>query len=518
LSNIGPRTENPKNDLSKSPHPIEESNRLPENTATPSKPDQPNGSQRTAAFSGRAAHLGNLSRERMPPLYLLIINEQERLRKSCSKTAAGMGFIVSNAADVSGARVLLKRQNVDLILLDIRSSEGFGHSFFKEIEALHPEIEIVVITPSGDTASAIGAMRNGASDHLQYPFTNNELVVVLERARQLRHAAVSSRRERERLLGRKEMGQLIGDSAAMHEVRRKATQVGLARHPVLIRGETGAGKSLLARSIHFSGINISKPYVVIDCKSLTALTGEGHLFGFVKDAFRGAGSEKAGLLSAAADGTVLLDNVTELLVELQAKLTKSLLQKRVYRLGSTNAEPISARILATTSHDIARMVGKGLFRKDLYSFLNVASIRMPSLRERSEDIPGLIEQILNRLHRGSDTTFSLSEETSRTLFEYPWPGNVREIENAFEYAYKHSSSTVLHLRNFPIEIQEFSGKTNTKPGDSIGPIAKMEEQAIFKAIETTNGEKVRAASILGIGKTTLYRKLKAYSARNRERE
>jgi DNA-binding NtrC family response regulator len=283
----------------------------------------------------------------------------------------------------------------------------------------------------------------------------------------------------------------------------------------------------VARSIHFNGPNAAKPFVPVDCGALVPTLIESELFGHVKGAFTGADRAKEGLLASAEGGTVFLDEVGELPLDLQAKLLRALQEKEVRPVGATQARPISARVLAATNRDLALMVEQGRFRKDLYFRLNVVNLRIPPLRDRREDIAVLATHFLELMEKESGVVRSFSDSTLRVMAEYDWPGNVRELENAIERACALSSGPVLHMGDLPTQLQNFrlqQGPTievieETMPErrevmgstqDGIVSIAEMEKHAILGTIRQLKGDKLMAAKLLGIGKTTLYRKLKEY--------
>jgi two-component system response regulator HydG len=295
----------------------------------------------------------------------------------------------------------------------------------------------------------------------------------------------------------------------------------------LILGESGTGKELVARSIHFNGPNAGKPFVTVDCGSLVPTLIESELFGHVKGAFTGADRAKEGLLASAEGGTVFLDEIGELPLDLQAKLLRALQEKEVRPVGSTTARPISARVLAATNRDLAGMVERGSFRKDLFFRLNVVNLRIPTLRNRREDIAPLAMHFLERMEKESGVARSFSDSTLRVMSEYDWPGNVRELENAIERACALSSGPVLHMGDLPTQLQNFrlqqgpaipateedgpvQAERERNDDGGIVSIAEMEKHAILGTIRQLKGDKLMAARLLGIGKTTLYRKLKEY--------
>ncbi len=468
---------------------------------------------------GSAQHLGLL--------HVLVVDDDEAVRKACIQIASGMGFAVVLGADsATAARGILKHQRIDLLLLDLKLPGGGGLSLLEQVKALYPDTAVVVMTAFATVASAVEAMRIGAGDYLTKPFALEELTTVLERTAHQLELDVQSRLLRERLRTQQGMGGIVGRSPEMEKLYRILSKVAYSTHPVLILGESGTGKELVARSIHFNGPNAVKPFVTVDCGSLVPTLIESELFGHVKGAFTGADRAKEGLLASADGGTVFLDEIGELPLDLQAKLLRALQEKEVRPVGSTVAKPISARVLAATNRDLAGMVEKGSFRKDLYFRLNVVNLRIPPLRARREDIAALAMHFLERMEKESGVKRTFSDKTLRVMSEYDWPGNVRELENAIERACALSSGPVLHIGDLPTQVHNFRLQQGPEIGEAeermlrlegvlggdgeIVSIAEMEKQAILGTIRQLNGDKLMAAKLLGIGKTTLYRKLKEY--------
>jgi two-component system response regulator HydG len=476
-----------------------------------------------------AARLERLP-EGLPPFRILVVDDDAPVRKACCDIAAGMGFIPLSAGSVPEALTVLRQQPVEMLLLDLKLPGGGGLKLLGEVKALYPEIGVVVMTAFATVASAVEAMRIGAGDYLTKPFALEELTGVLGRSSRRLHFDLESRRLREQLRAQKEMGGLIGSSPEMEKVYRILSKVAHSTHPVLILGESGTGKEMVARAIHDHGPNASKPFIPVDCGALVPTLIESELFGYVKGAFTGANRSKGGLLSAADGGTVFLDEIGELPLDLQARLLRALQEKEVRPVGATHAVPITARVLAATNRDLSAMVEQGLFRKDLYFRLSVVNLKLPPLRERREDIAILAEHFLERMQRETGASHLFSEDAMRLMTEYDWPGNVRELENAIERACALSSGPVLHMADLPTQLQEFrmhrgeagqpaagaagdgmeAGREHAGADDAIVSIADMERQAILGTIRQLNGDKLMAAKLLGIGKTTLYRKLKEY--------
>jgi DNA-binding NtrC family response regulator len=300
----------------------------------------------------------------------------------------------------------------------------------------------------------------------------------------------------------------------MQKLYRIIARAANSTHPVLILGESGTGKGTVARSIHYSGPFRDKPFIPIDCGSLVPALIECALFGYVKCAFTGA-TESQGLTAIAEGGTVFLDEVAELPVDLQAKLLRAIQEKEIGTVGGTRPALINVRILAATNRDLEQAVMQGTFRRDLYIHLNLLSLRIPPLRERRQDIPPLITHFLERIVRDSGQGKSFSGEALKAMMVYDWPGNVRELENCVERICAFTSGSLIETTDLPPEIANFPSPEASNGNGHAGKIIRIEElekQTILSAVAELNGDKLRAARLLGIGKTTLYRKLRHYAS------
>lgn len=305
-----------------------------------------------------------------------------------------------------------------------------------------------------------------------------------------------------------ELDALIGNSEKMQKVHSLILKVAPKPHPVLILGESGTGKELVARAIHANGPWRDKPFVPVDCGALAPTLIESELFGHVRGAFTGATQSRQGLLAAAQGGTVFLDEVAELPVELQSKLLRALQEREVRPIGSNERFPLEARIVAATNQDLKAAIARGTFRKDLYFRLDVVSIMVPPLRERRADIPALVRHFIER-HGGRESgTTEVSYDTMARMLAYDWPGNVRELENCVQRALALSSGSQIEVRDLPSSLLNYLGQSPSS--QQIATLRELERRAILQALEATDGDRLRAARLLGIGKTTIYRKLKEY--------
>src|SRR5215470_6311623 len=385
--------------------------------------------------------LASVSSSFIPPqieganfLNLMIIDDERAIREVCKEVAQSMGFNSCVADSAEHGYRMLETQNIDVVLLDLKLPGAGGLEALNQIKSRRPDAIVVVVTGYGTVQSAVQAMKNGAYDYVTKPFSMEELRLLLERVAGHLKLKTENRILREKVKSKQGFGGIVGRAPEMEKLYRIIAKAAHSTHPVLILGESGTGKEMVARSIHFSGPFRDKPFIPVDCGSLVPALIESELFGYVKGAFTGAQQAKDGLLSIAEGGTVFLDEVGELPVDLQAKLLRAIQEKEIRPVGSTKQVPINVRILAATNRDLVEAVSQGTFRRDLYYRLNVLSLRIPSLRERRQDIPLLAAHFLERLSRSSEQERTLSDDALKAMLAYDWPGNVRELENSLERA------------------------------------------------------------------------------------
>lgn len=451
-------------------------------------------------------------------LNLLIVDDERSIREACREVAQTLGFAAFVADSAEQAYRALDTQVFDAVLLDLRLPGAGGLDALRRIKERRPEAVIVVVTGYGTVQSAVQAMKNGAYDYVTKPFSVDELKLLLERVASHLKLKSENRLLREKVKSKQGFGGIIGRAPEMEKLYRIIAKAANSVHPVLILGESGTGKEMVARSIHYSGPFRDKPFIPVDCGSLVPTLIESELFGYVKGAFTGANMSKDGLMAMAEGGTIFLDEVGELPVDLQAKMLRAIQEKEIRPVGSTRRVPINVRILAATNRDLEHAVMEGTFRRDLYFRLNVLSLRIPALRERRQDIPLLIGYFLERMTRTSGQEKILGDDALKAMLAYDWPGNVRELENCLERTYAFTSGPLIHVADLPQEIanlaipESSNGDVASHGNQKIVPIAEVEKRMILSAISELNGDKLQAARLLGIGKTTLYRKLKDYAA------
>ncbi len=454
-----------------------------------------------------------IQEQRTELLNLLIVEDERAVREGCKEVAQSLGMSTFVAENLDIAWRVLDAQPIDVVLLDMPAGNG-GLEVLKEMKRRRPDAEVIVLTSQATVSAAVQAMKLGAYDYVPKPFNLEELRLLLLRVAQHLRLTAENRVLREKVKSRLGFGEIVGQSPDMEKLYRMIAKVARSSHPVLITGESGTGKEIVARAIHFSGPFRDKPFIPVDCGSLVPTLIESELFGYVRGAFTGAVRSKDGLFLAAEGGTIFLDEISELPVDLQAKLLRALQEKEIRPVGSTRRIAINVRILAASNRNLEQAVEEGKFRKDLYFRLNVVSLRLPPLRDRKQDIPLLVAHFLEKLVGPAGKVRSLSDEALKVMLAYDWPGNVRELENALERASALSSGPVIQVADLPSAIQNCQVQPGlaVSPG-KIVPMAELEKQAILNTIAQLNGDKLMAARLLGIGKTTLYRKLKEYASR-----
>jgi len=467
----------------------------------------------TAEHSHPVAVAGAIVDHSTGAFTVLVVDDEEEPRKICAEVAEDAGLRARSARTTEEALEILEQIPVDIVVTDLRVPELGGLDLLRRIRRNFPQMAVLVLTQYGTIESAVEATRLGAADFVTKPFHVSDLRAKLERLVRGLDLERENRVLREELRSRPGFGELVGVSAKMQRVYQLIEKVGPHTCPVLILGESGTGKELVARSIHFSSSRRERPFVPVDCSALVPTLIESELFGYVKGAFTGATQSRHGLLEAAAGGTLFLDEIGDLPIDLQAKLLRALQEREIKPVGSNERVSIEVRVIAATNRDIEEAIRKNQFRQDLFFRLNVVQIKLPPLRERKNDIPMLVNSFLEKFGPPQRPVRGVSEEAMSRLMAYDWPGNVRELENAVERAVALGSGQVLAITDLPTNLQHGIFERRMCMDDLV-PLEELERRAIFRALRETGGDKLAAARLLGIGKTTLYRKLKEYEHLN----
>ena len=443
------------------------------------------------------------------PITVLVVEDEESTRKLCADVAESCGMKALVASSVEEALRCLENSATDIIVTDMILPPSSGLELLKKVREMYPLVAVVVLTQYGTIDSAVAATRMGAVDYVTKPFHVVDLRARLERVARDLDLDRENRLLREQLHSKPGFGGMIGVSAKMQRVYKMIEKVSQHEYPVLILGESGTGKELVAKSIHYSGIRKERPFAPVDCSSLVPTLIESELFGYVKGAFTGAVQSKQGLLEAAQGGTLFLDEIGDMPVDLQAKLLRALQEREVKPVGSTERRQINIRIIAATNRDLESAIRAGAFRQDLYFRLNVVQIKLPPLRERKSDIQLLVTSFLEKFSDPHGPPRAISDDAMRRLIAYDWPGNVRELENAIERAVAMGSGPIVHVGDLPSNLH-YPSSERVPDKDELLPMDELERRAILRTLRETGGDKLAAARMLGIGKTTLYRKLKQY--------
>jgi DNA-binding NtrC family response regulator len=447
-------------------------------------------------------------------LNLLILDEDRAVREAAREVAHSLGFSAQVAESPEQAHRMIESNGIDAVLLDLQLPGGTGLKALRTIKQQRPDAVVIAITGYGTVQAAVQAMKNGAYDFVTKPFSMEELRHLLGEVAEVLRVKTEGRARQEANKSRQGFANIVGHAPEMERLYRIIAKAGQSAHPVLILGESGTGKEMVAKAIHMSGPLRNKPFIPVDCGSLVPTLIESELFGHVRGAFTGATNPKDGLLAIAEGGTVFLDEIGELPVDLQAKLLRAIQEKEIRPVGSVKQVPINVRILGATNRDLEQAVNEGTFRRDLFFRLNVLTLRIPPLRERRQDISLLVAHMLERIGRDAGMEKTISDDALKMLMNYDWPGNVRELENSLERACALSSNTQIQTRDLPTQLSSAPAGLGDRPMNGIIPIAELEKRTILDTLAHVNGDKMMAARLLGIGKTTLYRKLKEYETEN----
>src|SRR5437868_1615388 len=440
----------------------------------------------------------------------LIVDDEQSIRKLCMTIGASLGFLCAEAENAEAALAYLENQVPDIVLTDLMLPNMTGVELLRRIKAQFPRTEVAIMTGHGSIESAVQAMKLGAYDYVTKPFRVEELKLALQRTAEKVRLVMENQTLREHVSTEMQLNAMVGSSTKIQDVLRLVARLKDTRTPVLITGESGTGKELVARAIHFRGALSSRPFVAVDCGSLVPTLIESELFGYEKGAFTGAIRSKEGLFESADGGTIFLDEIGELPLELQAKLLRVLQEKDIRRVGSTERRPVNVRVIAATNRDLETAYKSGIFRKDLYFHLNVVTVHLPSLRERKADIPMLVQWFLDR--DAAKENIEFSGDAMGALLAYEWPGNVRELENCIARAIALRNGPVIGLADLPDSIRRMQAVVTTGPAlPDVTHLEHLERVTIERVFAQVQGDKQLARKMLGISRATLYRKLKRYN-------
>ena len=455
---------------------------------------------------------------------LLVVDDEQSIRRLCMTVGSSLDYVCSEADSAEAALAQSPALAPDIVVADLRLPNMSGADLLRQIKSRLPATEVVIMTGHGSIESAVEAMKLGAYDYIQKPFRVEELRMLLRRMEEKIRLIQENRVLRERVETDQELDGIIGESAKIREVLRIISRLKDTWTPVLICGESGTGKELVARAIHYRGTFAKRPFVAVDCGALVPTLMESDLFGYAKGAFTGAAKSKVGLFQAADGGTIFLDEIGELPLELQAKLLRVLQEKEVRPVGSNSSIHIQVRVVAATNRDLEAAIKEGTFRKDLFFRLNVVSINLPALRERRSDVPMLAQYFLDRLAEGANMKFTPA--AMKLLMRYDWPGNVRELENCVSRAVTLGDRKVIDEGDLSPAMLHSSKKDEPATSEvsaadeesSTVALDELERQTIQRVFDKVGGDKAKAGELLGISRATLYRKIKRYQISTTHRD
>jgi DNA-binding NtrC family response regulator len=446
---------------------------------------------------------------------LLVADDDQVARELLGEALGREGYRVSLVASGEECVRLAEAEPFDAALVDLRMPGLDGLGVLKRLAAIQPGLPVVILTAFASIDTAIEAVNAGASDYLSKPFRMEEIKVVVRRTLSARRLLPDAAGDRA-LAPPRRADNLVGQSHQMAEIYTLIARVASLDTTVLIQGETGTGKELVARAIHAASARAERPFVAIDCAALPEALFESELFGHERGAFTGALATRRGLLETSAGGTCFLDEIAELTPPLQAKLLRALQERAVRRVGGNEAIPVDVRIVAATNRDLHALVSTGEFRDDLYYRLNVVTIAVPPLRERGTDIPLLAQHFLEKFSAETGRPVKhLAAGTLALLASYQWPGNVRELEHAIERAVALAASEVLLPEDLPPHVRQVPAPAPRLPATGM-TLDEVKRWYILKVLDETGGNKVRAADLLGINRRTLYRILERQATEDEE--
>jgi len=454
------------------------------------------------------------------PSNILVVDDDAVTRDLLQEVLQEEGYKVVTSGSGEEALEIGKQELFDVIISDMRLGSNLsGLDVLRAYKSIQPESEVILITAFGSMETAIEAVKAGAFDYLSKPFKIEEVLLQVTRALNNRSLIRENRSLRQQIESQVQLASLVGRSPAMLEVYKKIAMVSDSRSTVLIYGESGMGKELVAKAIHHNGPRTQRHFFAVNCGALPETLLETELFGHVRGSFTGAVENKRGILEEASGGTVFLDEVSEMSPALQVKLLRAIEDQEVRRVGSNQVIKVDLRIIAAGNRRLADLVEQGKFREDLYYRLRVIEIDVPPLRERAEDIPLLVEHFMKEFGRARGRAFTISSHALSCLVSYQWPGNVRELENALEAAVALNRSGILTPEDFPPKVRAES-ENDGRLEEIFVPLPTLDEleaKYLAHVIGITRENRAMAARILGVDRKTLYR-MEARSRRRRRKE
>lgn len=440
---------------------------------------------------------------------VLVVDDDLEMCGLLSDVLKGEGFSVTAIHDSFEASKILKKEEFDVVITDLKMKGLKGLDLLEKAKQGAPLTPVIIITAFGTIESAIKAMKMGAYDYVTKPFQMDELILTVKKALENRFLKKEVVRLKKEVETKYHFHQLIGKSPSMQKIYDLIERISDTSSSVLITGESGTGKELVAKAIHYNGVRKEGRFIALNCAAIPETLLESELFGYKKGAFTDAKTDKKGLVFEANEGTLFMDEVTEMPLTLQAKWLRVIEEKEVRPLGDTNSYPVDLRIISTTNRDIGSLIQQDRFREDLYYRLKVIDIELPPLRDRSEDIPLLVQHFVKKLSQGLNKNISgVSEEALKIFLTYSWPGNVRELENVIQRAITLTRHETILPEDLPITMIKEQDESLIEKGlREKYTVDQLEKEYVKRVLLKVGGNKSKAAEILGLDRKTLYRKL-----------
>ena len=447
---------------------------------------------------------------------ILVIDDEAIMREYVQETLQRASYEVDIASSGADGLELVRKRSYDVVVTDLKMAPMDGIDVLRRIREDSPEIHCIVMTAYATLETAVAALKEGAEDYILKPFSPDELELSVSRALERGRLQRENRYLRAELDTIYDFGAMVGESAAIKSVYEQIGKVASSRATVMIRGESGTGKELVARAIHSNGVRRDKPFIKVNCAALSAGLLESELFGHEKGSFTGAHERKIGRFELADNGTLLLDEVSEISPDLQPKLLRALQERQFERVGGTRQITVDTRIIGTSNRNLEEAVESGRIREDLFFRLNVIAIHLPPLRDRKEDISALMDHFLIRyVSENARDVRGFSDEARELFMDYSWPGNIRELQNTIERAVVLASEPILRPEHFVFHrgANTTAPKSNNGNGVSVGvgtTVAQMERELIMRTLAHCGQNRTHAAKVLDISVRTLRNKLKEY--------
>lgn len=441
---------------------------------------------------------------------ILVVDDEKVVRESLSEWLTEAGYEILTAADGISALELIQKQEIDILVADLKMPKIDGIELMKRAKGTNPHLPVIIMTAYASIESAVMATKEGAYDYLEKPFCPERVELLIKKLLAHQDVIKENIALKQKLEKRFQFEELIGKSHKMEQVFELIRTVAKSNATVLIQGETGTGKELAARAIHAASNRKSGPFIPVNCANLPETLLETELFGHEKGAFTGAITQKKGKFEVAHRGSLLLDEIGDISLNVQLHLLRVIEQKEFTRVGGNQVIKVDVRIISSTNKDLKKAIEQEKFREDLFYRLNVVSIHLPPLREKTEDIPVLAHYFLRKYNVENNKNITdFSPKAMEFFMNYRWPGNVRELENAIEHSVVIAKDEIIQFNDLPVLMRKHSAK-ETFPLTTDKTMAELEKEYIIKVLKENNWNRTRTARILGIERVTLYNKIKSY--------